>query len=51
MEVVVRNGRRWLVAYFKMDVIRFFLGTIDWSKADPCIVEVTEPSHLKEFGF
>ena len=51
MEVVARNGRRWLVAYFKMDVIRLFLGTIDWSKADPCIVEVTEPSHLKEFGF
>jgi len=28
MEVVLRQGRRWLVAYFKMDVLRLFLGII-----------------------
>ncbi len=51
MEVVARNGRRWLVAYFKMDIHRLFLGIVDWSEAEPRIEDVTEASRLKEFGF
>ena len=50
MEVLVRVSRRWLVSYFKMDNFRLFLGIIDWSQADPHLVEVTEASQLQEFG-
>jgi len=50
MEVVERKGNRWLVAYFKFDVLRLFLGIVDWSENAPHIVEVTEAAPLREFG-
>lgn len=50
MEVVVKNGARWLVAYFKMDSLRLYLGILDWTAATPAIEEVTGPEALCEFG-
>jgi len=50
MEVVLTSGARWLVAYFKFDSLRLFLGGIDWSAATPAIDEVTDPAKLREFG-
>jgi len=50
MEVVVKNDKRWLVAYFKMDSYRLFLGILDWSAATPSIEEVAGAEALHEFG-
>ncbi|OQX86213.1 hypothetical protein B6D60_06655 [candidate division KSB1 bacterium 4484_87] len=49
MEVIVRKGSLWLVAYFKMDNYRLFLGTIDWAEAKPTIREIMQEAELKEF--
>ena len=51
MEVILRNNQRWLVAYFKKDCFRMFLGIIDWSDATPIFEEVTDAQSLVEFGF
>jgi predicted GH43/DUF377 family glycosyl hydrolase len=47
MEVLLRCDRKWLVAYFKMDNYRMFLGTIDWSAPAPAIEEVTDAETLR----
>ena len=51
MEVILRNNQRWLVAYYKKDCFRMFLGIIDWSDATPIFEEVTDAQSLVEFGF
>lgn len=50
MEVIRREKRRWLVAYFKFDCYRLFLGIIDWSETNPTIHEIWDEDSLKEFG-
>ena len=49
MEVILRQGERWLVSYFKMNNYRMFLGIIDWSGNNPTIEEIQDKSKLKEF--
>ncbi len=51
MEVVRRDKSRWLVAYFKFECYRLFLGSIDWSQTNPTIQEIQAADSLKEFGF
>jgi len=50
MEVVLEKGKRWLVAFFKADSYRLFLGILDWSSPTPTIEDVTNPEALREFG-
>jgi len=49
MEVILRQGERWLVSYFKMNNYRMFLGIIDWSVNNSTIEEIQDKSKLKEF--
>jgi predicted GH43/DUF377 family glycosyl hydrolase len=49
MEVIERQEDKWLVAYFKMDNYRLFLGVIDWSLTKPKIVEIHKPKSLIDF--
>ncbi|UCE07458.1 MAG: hypothetical protein JSW07_05335 [bacterium] len=51
MEVVCRKDPLWLVAFFKFDSYRFYLGIIDWSKIKPEIEPITERKRLELFGF
>jgi hypothetical protein len=50
MEVIRRAGDRWLVAYFGLRYYRLLVGVLDWSAAEPTIVQLTDPAGLKEFG-
>jgi len=50
MEVVRRENSRWLVAYFKFECYRMFLGIIDWSQSNPTIHEIQTADKLREFG-
>jgi predicted GH43/DUF377 family glycosyl hydrolase len=49
MEVIRRQKNRWLVAYFKFDCYRLFLGVIDWLHASPTIDEIQTAAPLEEF--
>ena len=49
MEVIIRSSDKWLVAYFKMDNYRLFLGVIDWSFTKPVITEINIAGALQEF--
>lgn len=55
MEVIRKQGPKWLVAFFKMGVkhspdgFRLFLGTINWATKDPQIQPISTPPELKEF--
>ena len=49
MELIASNRDKWLVAYFKFNNYRLFLGVIDWSVGKPTINEITEASDLREF--
>jgi len=49
MEVVVRNGQRWLVSYFRFDSHRLFLGVIDWDEGSPQIRQISRAGELAEF--
>lgn len=51
MEVIRRAGDRWLVAYFGLNHYRLLVGVLDWTAADPTIVQITDPAGLKDFGF
>jgi hypothetical protein len=50
MEVIARKGPRWLVAYFGLRYYRLLVGVLDWSAAQPTIVQVTKAEELREFG-
>ncbi len=50
MEVIRRNGARWLVAYFGLADYRMRVGLLDWASAEPTIVQIAEPVGLNEFG-
>jgi hypothetical protein len=50
MEVIARRGDRWLVAYFGLRYYRLLVGVLDWSAAEPTIVQVTDRAPLAEFG-
>ncbi|MCG8607228.1 hypothetical protein MJD09_19870 [bacterium] len=50
MEVIARDQERWLVAYFKLDCYRMFLGVVDWSESRPTIREVNSSGALVSFG-
>jgi sucrose-6-phosphate hydrolase SacC (GH32 family) len=50
MEVIRRAGKRWLVAYFKFDCYRMFLGIVDWSERHPTICEISSAEELVQFG-
>ncbi len=50
MEVIRRERSRWLVAYFKFECYRLFLGIIDWSHTSPTIHEIKAADRLEEFG-
>ncbi len=49
MEVICREGERWLVAYFGLADYRLRVGVLDWSEAHPTIRDLTEPANLTEF--
>ena len=57
MEVIRKNGPKWLVAYFRQDQIplykgfRLFLGILDWGNVPPRITQLTKKRQLKLFGF
>jgi predicted GH43/DUF377 family glycosyl hydrolase len=51
MEVIARRGSRWLAAYFGLRYYRLLLGMLDWSAPEPTIVQITDQSTLREFGF
>ena len=51
MEVVRRHDPLWLVAYFKFEAYRLFLGSIDWSATQPQIREIHDAAALRQFGF
>jgi beta-fructofuranosidase len=57
MEVIERNGNRWLVGFFRLGIghcskgFRLFLGIIDWADDVPMINQIYAPNQLKEFGF
>lgn len=46
MEVIRKQNQRWLVAYFKLDCYRLFLGVVDWSEQKPEIEEIHTPEKL-----
>lgn len=50
MEVIRRVDNRWLIAYFKFDCFRMFLGILDWSQTNPTIEEIHSADKLEEFG-
>lgn len=50
MEVIARDQDRWLVAYFKLDCYRLFLGVINWSETKPEIQEINSSESLVQFG-
>ena len=50
MEVISRDQERWLVAYFKLDCYRMFLGVIDWSETEATIQEISSSDALVQFG-
>lgn len=50
MEVIRRQGDRWLVAYFGLADYRMQVGLLDWSLSNPTIVQIVEAAGLKEFG-
>jgi len=50
MEVIRKKQNKWLVAYFKFETYRMFLGVIDWSDANPTIHEIQTADRLKQFG-
>lgn len=49
MEVIRRQGERWLVAYFGLRYYRLLVGVIDWSVAEPTITQLTGKAQLTEF--
>jgi len=51
MEVVRRQGARWLVAYFELNDYRLRLGKIGWSQTQPTIQRITDELELRDFGF
>ncbi|MDB6126967.1 MAG: hypothetical protein JWM35_863, partial [Verrucomicrobia bacterium] len=51
MEVIARHGDRWLVAYFGLRYYRLLVGVLDWSAAEPTVVQLTDSAALREFGF
>lgn len=50
MEVIRRQGDRWLVAYFGLNYYRLLVGVLDWSAAQPTIEQITQCEALREFG-
>jgi len=50
MEVVYRKDPLWLVAFFKLDSYRLYLGIIDWSVKEPVIEQIAEKEQLEIFG-
>jgi len=50
MEVIRRQGDRWLVAYFGLRYYRLMLGVIDWTAVEPTITQITSCDGLVEFG-
>jgi hypothetical protein len=50
MEVIRRQGDRWLVAYFGLRYYRLLIGVLDWSKPETTIVQITTPDELRAFG-
>jgi len=50
MEVVCRKDQLWLVAFFKFNSFRLYLGTIDWSNGEPQIEQISEKQQLKIYG-
>jgi|UniRef100_UPI00404AF1E7 hypothetical protein len=50
MEVIRRQGDRWLVAYFGLRYYRLLVGVIDWSAAEPTIAQITARAELTDFG-
>ena len=50
MEVIHRQGDRWLVAYFGLRYYRLLVGVLDWSKPEPTIVQVMKPDELGAYG-
>jgi hypothetical protein len=50
MEVIRRQGDRWLVAYFGLRYYRLLIGALDWSAAAPTITQITTRAELTEFG-
>lgn len=51
MELIRRNGARWLVAYFGLADYRMRVGLLDWSASEPTVVQIAKSSGLKEFEF
>lgn len=49
MEVIQRNGKRWLVSYFKIGSLRMYLAVIDWSQEQPVHTEIDCAKDLQEF--
>jgi hypothetical protein len=49
MEVIRRQGNRWLVAYFGLRYYRLLIGVLDWSAAEPSIVQISDAAGLREF--
>ncbi len=50
MELICRNGPRWLVAFFRLDSYRLFLGIIDWSVTSPAIKQIDSKEQVEIFG-
>ncbi|NLG28200.1 MAG: family 43 glycosylhydrolase, partial [Chloroflexi bacterium] len=49
MEVIHKDGSKWLVAYFKKYSMRMFLGILDWTTAEPSIKEIATRRDLEAF--